>query len=122
MTGVVYDPYSTEIHHDPYPILSRLRAEAPVYHNQEHRFWAASRYEDVAAVSLDWENFTTSLGSAVDLAGSSSWSQAAVSGRHSSGWLPSPRVITVSGAADSPLVPRMAGPEVRHVQAGDGQP
>lgn len=66
MTGVVYDPYSTQIHRDPYPILSRLRAEAPVYHNPEHGFWAVSRYEDVAAVSLDWENFTTRFGVDID--------------------------------------------------------
>lgn len=29
MTDVVYDPYSAEIHQDPYPVLSRLRAEGP---------------------------------------------------------------------------------------------
>jgi hypothetical protein len=45
MADVVYDPYSMEIHENPYPILTRLRAEAPVYHNQERDFWAVSRYE-----------------------------------------------------------------------------
>jgi hypothetical protein len=29
MADVVYDPYSTEIHQDPYPIFTRLRAEHP---------------------------------------------------------------------------------------------
>jgi cytochrome P450 len=66
MTGVVYDPYSTEVHQDPYPIFSRLRADAPVYHNQERGFWAVSRYEDVAAVSLDWERFTARFGVDID--------------------------------------------------------
>ena len=66
MAGVVYDPYSTEIHQDPYPVLSRLRTEAPVYHNPERGFWAVSRYEDVAAVSLDWERFTTRFGVDID--------------------------------------------------------
>jgi cytochrome P450 len=66
MAGVVYDPYSPQIHQDPYPVLSRLRAEAPVYHNQERGFWAVSRYEDVAAVSLEWESFTTRFGVDID--------------------------------------------------------
>ncbi|CAN5736198.1 hypothetical protein BH24ACT4_BH24ACT4_00410 [soil metagenome] len=37
---VAYDPYAYAIHEDPYPTYARLRAEALVYRNDEHGFWA----------------------------------------------------------------------------------
>ncbi len=47
-TGPVeYSPYDYEIHEDPYPTYARLRAEAPIYRNDELDFWALSRHEDV---------------------------------------------------------------------------
>ena len=42
-----YSPYDYDIHDDPYPTYARLRAEAPVYRNDELDFWALSRHEDV---------------------------------------------------------------------------
>lgn len=66
MSELVYDPYSKAIHDDPYPTFARLRDEAPVYHNEERGFWAVSRYEDVTAVSLDWETYTTRFGVDID--------------------------------------------------------
>ena len=45
----MYDPYAYEIHEDPYPTYARLRAEAPVYRNDERDFWALSRHADVLA-------------------------------------------------------------------------
>lgn len=62
MTSVTYDPFSYEIHDDPYPIYARLRAEEPAYFNAEHGFWALSRYEDVRAALLDHETYCSSLG------------------------------------------------------------
>ena len=44
---VAYNPYAYEMHEDPYPTYARLRAEAPVYRNDEFDFWALSRHEDV---------------------------------------------------------------------------
>jgi cytochrome P450 len=46
-SSVRYSPYDYEIHEDPYPTYARLRAEAPVYRNDEQGFWALSRHADV---------------------------------------------------------------------------
>jgi cytochrome P450 len=57
-----FDPYSYEIHEDPYPIYRRLRDEAPAYFNDARHFWALSRYDDVRAATNDWRTFTSSEG------------------------------------------------------------
>jgi cytochrome P450 len=41
------DPYDYDFHEDPYPYYKRLRDEAPLYHNEELKFWALSRHTDV---------------------------------------------------------------------------
>jgi cytochrome P450 len=48
-SDVSYDPYDVEIDADPYPVFRRLREEAPLYRNDEHDFWALSRFADVQA-------------------------------------------------------------------------
>jgi cytochrome P450 len=45
--SVYYDPYDTAIYADPYPVFRRLREEAPLYYNEDHDFYAVSRYADV---------------------------------------------------------------------------
>ena len=47
---VVLDPYAYEFHDDPYPTYARLRAEAPLYHNEEREFWALSRHAEEACL------------------------------------------------------------------------
>ena len=47
---LVYNPYAYEMHEDPYPVYTRLRAEAPVYRNEELGIWALSRHADVLAL------------------------------------------------------------------------
>jgi cytochrome P450 len=59
---VHYDPFSYEMHEDPYPIYTRLRAEAPAYYNEEHGFWALSRYADVRSALIDHETFCSGQG------------------------------------------------------------
>ena len=44
---VVLDPYNYDFHEDPYPYYKRLRDEAPLYYNEELKFWALSRHQDV---------------------------------------------------------------------------
>lgn len=44
---VLLDPYDYDFHEDPYPYYKRLRDEAPLYHNEELKFWALSRHTDV---------------------------------------------------------------------------
>jgi cytochrome P450 len=65
-TAVEFDPYSYEIHEDPYPVYRRLRDEAPAYFNARRRFWTLSRYDDVRVASNDWRTFTSSQGITVE--------------------------------------------------------
>jgi cytochrome P450 len=65
-TAVEFDPYSYEIHEDPYPIYRRLRDEAPAYFNQRRQFWALSRYDDVRAATNDWRTFTSTQGITIE--------------------------------------------------------
>jgi hypothetical protein len=44
---VLLDPYDYDFHEDPYPYYRRLRDEAPLYYNEELKFWAVSRHADV---------------------------------------------------------------------------
>ena len=48
-TDVVFNPYDYDFHEDPYPYYRRLRDEAPLYRNDELKFWALSRHTDVLA-------------------------------------------------------------------------
>ncbi len=57
-----FSPYAYEFHEDPYPIYRWLRDEAPAYWNDELRFWALSRYDDVLRGFQDWETFSNRAG------------------------------------------------------------
>jgi hypothetical protein len=59
---VVYSPYTYEIHEDPYPVYARMRAEAPVYRNDELDFWALSRHEDILAAFRNLDGFSNAQG------------------------------------------------------------
>lgn len=63
--GVVFDPFSAEFYRDPHTAYPRLRAEAPVYYNATHEFYALSRHADVAAGLKDFATFSSAYG--VDL-------------------------------------------------------
>ena len=56
---LVYDPYDYTIDADPHPVWKRLRDEAPVYYNQQHDFYALSRFDDVLAAHLDPGRFSS---------------------------------------------------------------
>jgi cytochrome P450 len=60
--AIHYDPYDVAINDDPYPTYRRLRAEAPLYYNEAHDFWALSRYDDVEASLKDWKRFSSARG------------------------------------------------------------
>lgn len=47
---------------DPFPHYARLRAEAPLAHNDTLGFWVASRHVDVVTVSRDPATFCSSQG------------------------------------------------------------
>ena len=57
-----YDPFSYEIHADPYPVYRELREQAPAYFNDKHGFWALSRYDDVHTALLDHATYCSSRG------------------------------------------------------------
>jgi cytochrome P450 len=67
---LVYDPYAYEIHEDPYPTYARMRAEAPLYRNDERGFWALSRHADVTAAFRDSDRFSNAEGVSIDPAAS----------------------------------------------------
>jgi cytochrome P450 len=65
--AVYYDPYNWEIDNDPYPTFKRLRDEAPLYRNDEHGFWAVSRFADVEKGLLDWRTYRSGRGSVLEM-------------------------------------------------------
>ena len=59
MSDINYDPYDVEIDADPYPVWARMRDDAPLYYNEQHDFYALSRFEDVEAGLIDWATFSS---------------------------------------------------------------
>src|SRR5262249_21922450 len=66
-TGVYYDPYDVGINADPYPVFRRLREEAPLYRNDEHDFYALSRFDDVERGLVDRETYISGRGAVLEL-------------------------------------------------------
>jgi len=62
-----YDPYDVEIDNDPYPVWKRLRDEAPLYWNEQHEFYALSRFDDVERGLVDWQTYSSAKGSILEL-------------------------------------------------------
>src|SRR5437016_3520566 len=62
-----YDPYDIGINADPYPVFKRLREEAPLYYNDQHDFFAVSRYDDVERGFRDRETFISGRGGILEL-------------------------------------------------------
>jgi cytochrome P450 len=62
-----YDPFDHAIDDDPYPVWKRMRAEAPLYHNDKHGFYALSRYDDVARGLPDWQTYRSGRGTTADI-------------------------------------------------------
>src|SRR5690348_6421239 len=66
-TYVYFDPYDVGINADPYPVYTRLRDEAPIYHNEQFDFWALSRHTDVERGMVDWQRFTSTRSDILDI-------------------------------------------------------
>src|SRR5580658_9406980 len=66
MTALSFSPYDYAFHADPYPVYARLRAEAPLYRNDELDFWALSRHADVVAAFRDPARFSSANGVSLD--------------------------------------------------------
>ncbi|HEX4015199.1 MAG TPA: cytochrome P450 [Frankiaceae bacterium] len=66
--GAVYwDPFDRDIADDPYPIYQRLRAEAPLYYNEQHDFFALSRHADIDAALTNWRTFSSARGPIIEV-------------------------------------------------------
>jgi cytochrome P450 len=66
--GAVYwDPFDRTIADDPYPIYQRLRAEAPLYYNEEHDFYALSRHADIDPALTNWKTFSSARGPILEI-------------------------------------------------------
>ncbi len=64
---VYFDPYDVELNADPYPMFRRLREEVPLYYNEQHDFYAVSRFDDVNAALVDHETFSSARGAILEL-------------------------------------------------------
>jgi cytochrome P450 len=61
-----WDPYDSATFEDPHPTYRRLRDEAPLYRNDEHGFYAVSRFADVERVLVDRETHLSRFGNILD--------------------------------------------------------
>ena len=63
---LTFDPYDREYGLDPYPLYTRLRDEAPVYHNPGMKFWALTRFDDVLNAHKDAKLFSSAGGVTIE--------------------------------------------------------
>lgn len=64
---IFYDPYDVELNEDPYPLFRRLREEAPLSFNEQHDFYALSRYADAQHALHDHQNLSSARGNILEL-------------------------------------------------------
>ncbi len=60
-----FDPQSQEVQLNPYPYYEALRADGPVYRDQENNFWAVHRFADVWAAIQNTGAFSSAQGVAL---------------------------------------------------------
>jgi cytochrome P450 len=65
--AVTWDPYNPAFFQDPYPVFRRLREEVPLYYNEEHDFYAISRYADVERGLKDTESLSSARGAILEI-------------------------------------------------------
>jgi cytochrome P450 len=64
---VYYDPWDVELNADPYPMFRRIRENAPLYYNEEHNFYALSRFDDVNRALVDHQTFSSARGVVLEI-------------------------------------------------------
>jgi hypothetical protein len=62
MMTELYDPYSHELHEDPYPVYRTLRDEHPLYYCEARGVWVLSRFDDVWDAVHDPRTFSSGQG------------------------------------------------------------
>ena len=66
-SDVYFDPYDVGLNADPYPMFRRLREEVPLYYNEQHDFYALSRFADVDRALVDHQTFSSAKGPILEL-------------------------------------------------------
>ncbi len=56
-SGVAYNPLSTQVTQDPYPVYARLRARDPVHRSRLMKGWIFTRHADVDTILRDHRRF-----------------------------------------------------------------
>ncbi len=64
---LAWDPLNEKYKGDPHRIWKRLRDEAPLYYNDQHDFYAVSRFADVDAFSRDPKTFISGHGTVMEM-------------------------------------------------------
>ena len=64
---IYYDPYDPVLQRDPFPVFRRMREEAPLYYNEQHDFFAVSRFADVEAMLKDPTTYSSAKGGILEL-------------------------------------------------------
>ena len=62
-----WDPWDYDLHADSHPTWRRMREEAPLYRNEQHDFWALTRFQDVLEALVDWKTYSSAQGDIVEL-------------------------------------------------------
>ncbi len=72
-TAINYNPFDYDIDLRAHDVWRRMRDEAPLYRNDEHDFWALTRYDDVLNGLLDVETYSSRYATTLDLMGPDEW-------------------------------------------------
>jgi 4-methoxybenzoate monooxygenase (O-demethylating) len=56
------DPFCQAFFDNPFPAHAAMRDAGPVVHLSSHNIYAVARYEEVRAVLLDWESYSSARG------------------------------------------------------------
>jgi len=67
-----FDHYDHALQDDPYPTYARLRAEAPLFHNEKHDFWVMSRHADLHMAWRTDDVYSNKMGVTLD---KSAWNE-----------------------------------------------
>jgi cytochrome P450 len=61
-----FDPYSSAVDSNPFPLYKTLRDEHPCFWSQDAKMWILSRYADIFAALNDWQSYSSAKGNLMD--------------------------------------------------------
>lgn len=66
-SNIDWDPYNVSCNADPYAVFRLMRDEAPLYRNEEHGFYALSRWDDVEWALKERDTFLSCRGNVLEM-------------------------------------------------------